>query len=234
MHQNMQRKEIKAIARKQLKRNYLDWTRLKKREKREIAKKVLDEVVANYDFKKEIKTDKSELLGIELQKITSGMMNIDEMAQFIEKHKNDVLFKFNTVQRHPSYFKDKELSFIDELLDDTIINRLLAYDGYTPSMRDFFPSSFLRAELLKSIKYPEISYRKFCGDDKTYEGHKDINSYIGKYSAFPFLIQFFKKSLNLLPRGYSQISLMGTLILPGGPSFPRPLVCPTLIQLAAL
>ncbi len=104
MHQNMQRKEIKAIARKQLKRNYPDWTRLKKREKREIAKKVLDEVVANYDFKKEIKTDKPELLGIELQKITSGMMNIDEMAQFIEKHKNDVLFKFNAVKRHPSYF----------------------------------------------------------------------------------------------------------------------------------
>ena len=179
MHLNMQRKEIKAIAGKQLKKNYPDWTRLKKREKREIAKKVLDEVVASYDFKNEIKTEKTELLGIELQKITSGMMNIDEMVQFIEKHKNDVLFKFNTVQRHPSYFKDKELSFIDELLDDSIINRLLAYDGYTPSMRDFFPSNFLRAELLKSIKYPEISYRKFCGDDKTYEGHKDVNSYIG-------------------------------------------------------
>ena len=142
MNQNMQRKEIKAIAKKQLKSNYPDWTRLKKREKREIAKKVLDEVLANYDFKKEVKMDKAELLGIELQRLTSGMMNIDEMARFIEKHENDVLFKFNAVQRHPSYFKDKELSFIDELLDDTIINRLLAYDGYTPSMRDFFPAIF--------------------------------------------------------------------------------------------
>ena len=52
MHQNMQRKEIKAIARKQLKRNYPDWKRLKKREKREISNKVLDEVVVSYDFKK--------------------------------------------------------------------------------------------------------------------------------------------------------------------------------------
>ena len=141
--------------------------------------KYWDEVVVSYDFNKEIKTDKSELLGIELQKITSGMMNIDEMTQFIEKHENDVLFKFNTVKRHSSYFKDKELSFIHELLDDTINNRLLAYDGYTPSMRGIFPSNLLRAELLKSIKYPEISYRKFCGDDKTYEGHKEINSYTG-------------------------------------------------------
>ena len=176
---HLHRKEIKTIARKQLKSNYPDWKRLKNRKKKEIAKKVLDEVLANYDFGKEVKTDKFELLGIELQKNTSGMMNIDEMARFIEKHENDVLFKFNTVKRHPSYFKDKELRFIDELLDDTVINRLLAYDGYTPSMRDFFPSNFLRAELLKSIKYPEISYRKFCGDDKTYEGHKDVNSYIG-------------------------------------------------------
>ena len=95
-------------------------------------------MVVSYDFNKEIKTDKSELLGIELQKITSGMMNIDEMTQFIEKHENDVLFKFNTVKRHSSYFKDKELSFIHELLDDAIINRLLAYDGYTPSMRGYF------------------------------------------------------------------------------------------------
>lgn len=175
----MQRKEIKAIVKKQLKSNYPDWQRLKNRVKREIAKKVLDEVLADYDFKKEVKTDKEELLGIEQQKITSGMMNLEEMARFIESHENDVIFKFNTVKRHPSYFKDKELRFIDELLDDTVINRLLAYDSYTPSMRDFFPSNFLRAELLKSIKYPEISYRKFCGDDKTYEGHKDANSYIG-------------------------------------------------------
>ena len=64
-------------------------------------------------------------------------------------------------------------------MDDAIINRLLSYDGFTPSMRDIFPSNFLRAELLKSIKYPEISYRKFCGDDKAYKGHKDINSYVG-------------------------------------------------------
>jgi hypothetical protein len=64
-------------------------------------------------------------------------------------------------------------------LDDTIINRLLSYDGFTPSMREFFPSNFLRAELLKAIKYPEISYRKFCGEDKTYQGHQEINSYIG-------------------------------------------------------
>ena len=175
----MHHKNIKAIIRKQLKTNYRAWNRLKKREKREIAKKVLDEVVADYDFGKEIETDKLELLGIEQQELTSGMMNLDEMARFIDNNKHDVLFKLNKIKRHPSYLKDEELRFIDNLLDDTIINRLLSYDGFTPSMRDIFPSNFLRAELLKSIKYPEISYRKFCGDDKDYKGHKDVNSYIG-------------------------------------------------------
>jgi hypothetical protein len=175
----MHHKNIKAIIRKQLKTNYRDWNRLKKREKREIAQKVLDEVLAEYDFKKEVETDQLELLGIDQQKLTPGMMDLDEMARFIDSHEKDVLFKLNRKRRKPSCLKDNELIFIDNLLDDTIIDRLLSYDGFTPSMREFFPSNFLRAELLKSIKYPEISYRKFCGEDKTYEGHKEINSYIG-------------------------------------------------------
>jgi len=175
----MHHKNIKAIIRKQLKTNYRGWKNLMKREKKQIAKQVLDEVVSNYDFSKEIETAEAELLGIAQQELTSGMMNLDEMAQFIDSHEKDVLFRLNKKRRHPLYLKDSELRFVDDLLDDTIINRLLSYDGFTPSMRAFFPSHFLRAELLKSIKYPEISYRKFCGDDKSYRGHKANNSYIG-------------------------------------------------------
>ena len=85
----------------------------------------------------------------------------------------------NRQKRHPLHIKDEELRFIDELLDDKIINRLLCYDGYSPAMRDLYPSNFLRAELLKAVKYPEISYRKFCGDDNDYEGHKTNSPYIG-------------------------------------------------------
>ena len=53
----MHHKDIKAIIRKQLKTNYRDWEWLKKREQKEIAKEVLDEVVTGYDFKKEVETD---------------------------------------------------------------------------------------------------------------------------------------------------------------------------------
>jgi hypothetical protein len=41
------------------------------------------------------------------------------------------------------HIKDEELRFIDDLLDDQIINKLLAYEGYTPAKRDFSPSNFL-------------------------------------------------------------------------------------------
>ena len=175
----MHHKNIKAIIRKQLKTNYRGWKNLTKRKKKQIAKQVLTEVVANYDFSKEIETAEAELLGIAQQELTSGVMGLDEMARFIDSHETDVLFRLNKKRRHPLYLKDSELRFVDDLLDDTIINRLLSYDGFTPSMREFFPSHFLRAELLKSIKYPEISYRKFCGEDKSYRGHKANNSYFG-------------------------------------------------------
>jgi hypothetical protein len=40
----------------------------------------------------------------------------------------------------------------------------LAPEGYTPSMRNLYPYHYLRAELLKSLRYAEISYRKYCKD----------------------------------------------------------------------
>jgi hypothetical protein len=133
---SLHHKDIKAI-RKQLKTNCTG------NDCRAISQKVLDEVLASYDSKKEVETDKLELLGIEQQKLTSGMMDLNGMARFIESHEHDVLFRLNRKRRNPSCLQDKELIFIDNILDDTIINRLLSYDGFTPSMREFFPSNFL-------------------------------------------------------------------------------------------
>ena len=175
----MHYKDIKVQIRKQLKTNYPNWKRLNQKEKKPIAKMVLDEVVKNYDFSRQVKTPLAELLGIEKQLPTAGIMDLAAMERFIEAHQNCVLFKLNRNKRHPLRIKDKELAIIDDILDDQIINKLLSYDGYSPAMRDLFPGNFLRAELLKAIKYPEISYRKFCGDDKAYRGHKDNSGYIG-------------------------------------------------------
>jgi hypothetical protein len=175
----MHHKAIKAEIRKQLKTRYPHWQNLTKKEKKAIAKKVLDETVYNYDFKQDVTTPIEVLLGIESQLPTAAIMNLDEMGRFIEGCQNSVLFKLNQKGRHPLHIRDKELRFIDDILDDQIINKLLSYDGYSPAMRDLYPSNFLRAELLKAVKHPEISYRKFCGDDNDYKGHKAYNPYIG-------------------------------------------------------
>ena len=175
----MHHKDIKAQIRKQLKTNYPNWKRLRRKEKKAIAKMVLDEVIKEYDCSQPVNTPLAELLGIEEQLPTAGIMDLAEMERFIEAHESSVFFKLNRKRRHPFPIKDKELRIIDDILDDQIINKLLSYDGYSPAMRELFPSNFLRAELLKAIKYPEISYRKFCGDDKAYRRHKENSGYIG-------------------------------------------------------
>ena len=175
----MHGKAIKAQIRKQLKTRYSNWDRLSRKEKKSIAKKVLEEVVKDYDFKQEVTTPLEVMLGIDAQLPSSGIMDLDEMERFIQGQKNSVLFKLNRKKRHPLHIKDQELKFIDDLLDDKIINKLLSYNGYTPAMRGLYPSDFLRAELLKAVKHPEISYRKFCGDDNDYKGHKENSPYIG-------------------------------------------------------
>lgn len=123
----------------------------------------------------------SELLGIEEQAIQSGIINLDEMDAFVASHESSQLFNIGPSARHKA-IKDMELKHIDELLDNGIINNLLSYEGYSPSMREIFPSTFLRAELLKAVKHPEVSYRKLCGEDKTYPKHKETSPYLGMES----------------------------------------------------
>ena len=158
----MHHKNIKFIIKKQLKKKFPNWKRLTKNQKKQLADDILDDYEGKYDFSQEIKATDAELLGIETQCSYEGIIKLDEMANFIDKVNNSKITKFSNYKRSPIYIKNEELQFVDNLIDDGIINRLLAYDGYTPAMRDIFPSNFLRAELLKAIKYPEISYRKFC------------------------------------------------------------------------
>lgn len=51
---------------------------------------------------------------------------------------------------------------MDEVLDDGLLDRLLATDNMAPSMRDWMPSRLLRIELLRTACFPEWSVRKFC------------------------------------------------------------------------
>ena len=161
----MHHKNIKLLVRKQLKKQYPNWNRLDRKTKKYMTRKVLEEVTAEYDFKQTVTASQEELLGIEQQVPAKGIIRLDEMARFIDMVKGNRIIKFSSYKRSPLYINDEELRYIDELIDDGILNRLLSYDGYSPAMRDIFPSNLFRAELLKAIKYPEISYRKFCTEE---------------------------------------------------------------------
>ena len=175
----MHHKNIKLIVRKQLKKQFPNWKCLPKKTKKELARKVLAEVVAEYDFKQEIEAPIEELLAIETQFPAKGIIKLDEMARFIDMVNSNKIIKFSNYKRSSIYIDDEELQFIDKLIDDGIINRLLAYDGYSPVMRGIFPSNLFRAELLKAIKYPEISYRKFCTKEYLGLDRKQNRVFIG-------------------------------------------------------
>lgn len=78
---------------------------------------------------------------------------------------SDHLFQFDTLKKPYPEIVDPELQFIDQLIDDQIINSLIAPDVYSAVHRNIQPYQLFRMELLKTIKYPEISYRKFCSDE---------------------------------------------------------------------
>lgn len=178
----MHKKDIKAQVRKQLKTKFPNWHRLTKKEKKNIAQKVLNEVVDSYDYPETIETPVPELIGLYDQQPTKGILTIEQMAEFTKAHQTDVLIRlYGKHMTHPA-IKDIELQIIDSLIDDRIVNKLLAPVGYTPASRYLFPCNMLRAEILKAVKYPEISYRKFCGDDKRYKNHKATSPYMGMES----------------------------------------------------
>jgi len=95
----MHHKDIKLSVRKQLKREYPNWKRLNKKTKKAIARKVLAEVSAEYDFKQDIKASREELLGIEQQIPTEGIIKLDEMARFIDMVNSSKIIKFSNYNR---------------------------------------------------------------------------------------------------------------------------------------
>ncbi|TBV83365.1 MAG: transposase [Desulfobulbaceae bacterium] len=174
----MHHKDIKRTIRKQLKKQFPNWNRLRKKQKKDIARTVLAEAVAEHDFKQVVEAPVEELLGIESQ-IPKGIIKLDEMARFIDMINENRIIKFSSYKRSPIYIKDEKLAFVDRLIDDTIINRILSYEGFRPATRDLFPATLFRAELLKAIKYPEISYRKFCTDEYLGLDRKQNRVFIG-------------------------------------------------------
>ncbi|WP_300465495.1 hypothetical protein [Desulfobacula sp.] len=161
----MHRKNIRQIIAKQLKKKFPRWNRMLKKSKKELTQEVMNEVENNYDYSQTLDIPMEELIGIEAQKPSKGIRNLPEMAAYIENFHSDNLFDFDNRKKPYLEIVDPELQFVDQLLDDQIINSFIAPDNYSSPQRDIQPYQLFRMELLKILKYPEISYRKFCTDE---------------------------------------------------------------------
>jgi hypothetical protein len=175
----MHHKNIKLIVKRQLKKDHPDWHSLTKKEKKELAEQVTEAIIKDYDFKQDIDASVEELIGIDDQVINEDIMTLDEMNVMVDDFYKNSLIDIGKIKTFRVNLKDSRLKFIDKLLDNPIINRLLSYEGFTPSMRKLMPSDFLRAELLKAIKYPEIAYRKYCTDEYLGLDRKENREFIG-------------------------------------------------------
>ena len=117
----MHRKDIKTQIRKQLKTQVPNWHCLTRKEKKEIARKVLEQVIENYEYPKEIVTPMPELIGLSDQQLTKAIMTIEQMAEFVSAHQSGPLFRlYGKRVAHPA-IKDIELQRIDSLIDDRIV-----------------------------------------------------------------------------------------------------------------
>lgn len=175
----MHRKDIKKLVNKQLKTNYPKWTSLTREEKKRLAKSVVDELLQDYDYSKALELPIEELTGIDNQKPLAGIRSLPEMAEYIRNFHKDDLFGLDKIRKPSPEIFDPELKFIDKLLDDEIINTFLAPDGYSAYHREILPYQLFRMELLKILKYPEISYRKFCTEEYLGQERKQNRRFIG-------------------------------------------------------
>ncbi len=162
---SLHRKNIKRLISKQLKYKHPHWNKVPKKNKKKIIRQIKDEVMKGYDWSQALDMPIEELIGVEHQLPTKGIRTLKEMADYIDNFHSDKLFIFDNIQKPYSEIVDEELQFIDELFDNEIINSLIAPANYSAPHRGIHPFQFFRMEILKVLKYPEISYRKYCTDE---------------------------------------------------------------------
>ena len=172
----MHEKNIKRTISKQLKKQFPNWKRLPRKQKKAIASQVKEQVLQEYSFDEALLPSLPELTNIPDIEKESGLMTIEEMGNFIADHKRKI---FKLPKASNKYITDPELVIIDDLLDNSIVDQLLAPEGFTPSKRDIFPSHLLRAELHKSLKFPELSYRKYCETQLNALEQKATRAFVG-------------------------------------------------------
>jgi len=175
----MHGKNIRRLVKKQLKQKHPHWKKMRRKTKKKLLKDIMDEVLLDYDYSQSLNIPIEELTGIQDQVPTKGIKNLAEMSNYIGHFYSDNLFDLDKRRRVYPEITDTELKFIDDLFDNSIINSLLVPKGYSAPHRKIKPYQLFRMEILKIIKYPEISYRKFCTDEYFGRERKQNRRFVG-------------------------------------------------------
>jgi len=123
-----------------------------------LAEQAIIEVMADYNTEQLKHIPIHELTN--MPDVPHGIIPLQEMAKYID-NLNCNLLPF-TKQINHRYLIDHELRFIDSLFDDRVLDSILATPRYQPATRKVTLTQLFRAELLKALRYGEMSYRKYC------------------------------------------------------------------------
>ena len=168
-------KEIKRKLRKQLKSQYKQFKSYKRKEKKRILSSLLQQIIANYDITQPIATNNYELCGVE--QIPENIISLKQMEQ-LQKQFNAGLLPLK-LRTNNNAIKDPELQFINQLCNWSFINKLLEPENYSHVHRQKYPVHLFKAELLKSLKYPELTYRKYCERELNNKERKENRAFVG-------------------------------------------------------
>ena len=169
-------KDIKRKVRKQLKKVYPHFNRLPKKVKKKVLKEICIQVSSAYDDTTEVTAPLHELFNI--CELPGAIISIDQMQKQIKQRRHAWLFQ-HLPHRRLKDIKDRELRDIIEMVDWDLINDLLIDRHYTAGKRSLIPVQLFRAELLKHLKYPELSYRKYAATEINNEERKENRVFIG-------------------------------------------------------
>ena len=175
MATSIEAKALKRLMVKQIKKNYPNFNSHTKKEKKEIIKDIWKQVYNNYDFSTEAELSKQQLLNIE--PLPQDIITIEQMKQLMAQKQTNII----PLMPHGriKYIQDPELKEIYDMVNWNLINRLLADKNYTAGKRALQPVHFFRAELLKNLKYAELSYRKYTTNEINNPERKEYRAFIG-------------------------------------------------------
>jgi len=170
-----QAKALKKLVVKQIKKNYPSFNTHSKAEKKEIIEHIWNQIYNNFDFSTEPELPKQQLLNIE--PLPQDIITIEQMRKLMAQKQTNIIPLLPNAST--KYIKDNELKDIYDIVNWNLVNSLLADQHYTPGKRDFQPVQFFKAELLKNLKYAELSYRKYTKNEINNPERKEYRAFIG-------------------------------------------------------